>query len=109
VNARVLSDVNKLGYVAVRWTVDTLGWKGTDGGQSVQTVISRVLGGLGPGEIVLMHVGSAPDHTTLDASALPQIIDSLRARLLLRDAPGAGWLMRDEHQGGSAAGVRAIL
>jgi peptidoglycan/xylan/chitin deacetylase (PgdA/CDA1 family) len=80
VNARVLSDVNKLGYLAVRWTVDTLGWKGTDGGQSVQTVISRVLGGLRPGEIVLMHVGSAPDHTTLDASALPQIIDSLRAR-----------------------------
>jgi len=81
VNSRVLSDVNRLNYVAVRWTVDTLGWKGTDpGGQTVQTVINRVLGALQPGEIVLMHVGSANDHTTLDASALPTIINSIRAR-----------------------------
>jgi peptidoglycan/xylan/chitin deacetylase (PgdA/CDA1 family) len=81
VNSRVLSDVNRLGYLSVRWTVDTLGWKGTkDGGQTVQTVINRVLGALQPGEIVLMHVGSANDHTTLDASALPKIIDSIRAR-----------------------------
>ena len=81
VNSRVLSDVNRLNYVAVRWTVDTLGWKGTNpGGQTVQTVINRVLGALQPGEIVLMHVGSANDHTTLDASALPTIINSIRAR-----------------------------
>ncbi len=35
VNSRVLADVNGLGYVAVRWTVDSLGWQGTSGGQSV--------------------------------------------------------------------------
>jgi peptidoglycan/xylan/chitin deacetylase (PgdA/CDA1 family) len=80
VNSRVVGDVNRLGYVPVRWTVDTLGWEGTGGGQSRQTVINRVLGALQPGEIVLMHVGSAPDGSTLDASALPTIIDSLRAR-----------------------------
>ena len=81
VNSRVLGDVNRLNYVAVRWTVDTLGWKGTNpGGQTVQTVINRVLGALQPGEIVLMHVGSANDHTTLDAGALPSIINSIRAR-----------------------------
>jgi peptidoglycan/xylan/chitin deacetylase (PgdA/CDA1 family) len=80
VNSRVLGDVNRLGYVAVRWTVDTLGWKGMTGGQTVQTVINRVLGALQPGEIVLMHVGAANDGTTLDASALPKIIGSIRAR-----------------------------
>ncbi len=81
VNGRVLADVNRLGYVAVRWTVDSLGWEGTSGGQSVQSVTSRVLAAAQPGEIVLMHLGSNPDdHTTLDASALPAIIDGLRAR-----------------------------
>jgi peptidoglycan/xylan/chitin deacetylase (PgdA/CDA1 family) len=81
VNSRVLADVNRLGYVAVRWTVDSLGWQGTSGGQSVQSVTSRVLTAAQPGEIILMHLGSNPDdHTTLDANALPAIIDGLRAR-----------------------------
>jgi len=80
-NSRVLADVNRLGYVTVRWTVDSLGWKGTSGGQSVQSVVNRVLAAAQPGEIVLMHLGSNPDdHSTLDASALPAIIDGLRAR-----------------------------
>src|SRR6185437_7922351 len=80
-NSRVLADVNRLGYVAVRWTVDSLGWQGTSGGQSAQSVTSRVLAAAQPGEIVLMHLGSNPDdHTTLDANALPAIIDGLRAR-----------------------------
>ena len=81
VNSRVLADVNGLGYAAVRWTVDSLGWEGTSGGQSVQSVINRVLAAAQPGEIVLMHLGSNPDDgTTLDAAALPAIIDGLRAR-----------------------------
>jgi len=80
-DTRVLSLVNGLGYVGVRWTVDTLGWQGTSGGMSVQRVIDRVLAALQPGEIVLMHVGSHPtDHSMLDAAALPQIIDAIRAR-----------------------------
>ena len=81
VNSRVLADVNRLGYVAVRWTVDSLGWEGTSGGQSAQSVTNRVLAAAQPGEIVLMHLGSNPDDgTTLDAAALPAIIDGLRAR-----------------------------
>jgi peptidoglycan/xylan/chitin deacetylase (PgdA/CDA1 family) len=80
-NARTLSIVNGLQYASIRWTVDTLGWKGTSGGQSVSSVVSRVLGALRPGEIVLMHVGSHPtDHSTLDADALPRLISELRAR-----------------------------
>lgn len=80
VNSRVLADVNRLGYVAVRWTVDSLGWKGTSGGMTTQSVANRVVSAATPGGIVLMHVGSNPaDGTTLDAAALPGIIDRLRA------------------------------
>lgn len=67
--------------VPFRWTVDTLGWKGTSGGLTATIVHSRVLAGLRPGEVVLMHLGSNPDdHTTLDATALPGIIDAVRAQ-----------------------------
>lgn len=79
-DARTIAAVNNLGYVPVRWTVDTLGWKGTSGGISVQQVADRVLAALRPGEIVLMHIGSNPDDgSTLDADALPQIIERVRA------------------------------
>jgi peptidoglycan/xylan/chitin deacetylase (PgdA/CDA1 family) len=78
---RTIAVVNALGYVPVRWTVDTLGWQGSSGGRSAASVLARILGGAQPGEIVLMHVGSHPtDHSTLDADALPQAIDQLRAR-----------------------------
>ena len=78
--AHTIAVVNGAGYVAVRWTVDTLGWKGTTlGGITAQIVVDRVVGAARPGEIVLMHVGSNPDdHTTLDAEALPTIIARLR-------------------------------
>lgn len=72
---------NQLGYVPVRWTVDTLGWEGKAGHISAAVVVSRVLAALRPGEIVLMHVGANPDdRTTFDADALPRIITGLRAR-----------------------------
>ena len=81
VDARTISVVNSECYVPFRWTVDTLGWKGTSGGQSVASVVSHVISASGPGEIVLMHVGAHPtDHSTLDADALPGVITELRAR-----------------------------
>lgn len=80
-DARTHSIVQCLGYGSVRWTVDTLGWQGTSGGQSVATVTNRVLANLRPGEIVLLHVGSHPsDGSTLDATALPSIIREVEAR-----------------------------
>jgi peptidoglycan/xylan/chitin deacetylase (PgdA/CDA1 family) len=80
-DARTIAIANQLGYVPVRWSVDTLGWEGTAGHISASVVASRVLAALRPGEIVLMHVGSNPDdHTTFDADALPQVISQLRAR-----------------------------
>jgi peptidoglycan/xylan/chitin deacetylase (PgdA/CDA1 family) len=78
-NANVIGIVNGLGYGSIRWTVDTLGWEGVSGGQSVDTVQSRILAALTPGEIVLMHVGAANDGTTLDADALAGAIDAIRA------------------------------
>lgn len=78
-DARTIAIANQAGYVAVRWTVDTLGWEGTAGHITAATVTSRVLNAVRPGEIVLMHVGSNPDdHTTFDADALPQVITGLR-------------------------------
>jgi peptidoglycan/xylan/chitin deacetylase (PgdA/CDA1 family) len=80
-DARVISIANGLGYVPVRWTVDTLGWEGSAGHITTPVIISRVLSALRPGEIVLMHVGSNPDdHSTLDADALPGLISQLKAR-----------------------------
>jgi peptidoglycan-N-acetylglucosamine deacetylase len=77
---RTIATVNDLGYVAVRWTVDTLGWKGTSGGMSAPEVADRAVNALRPGEIVLMHLGANPeDGTTLDADALPDMIERMRA------------------------------
>ncbi len=80
-SASTLTLVNRLGYTAVGWTVDTLGWEGTSMGQSVASVYSRAIDHLQPGEIILMHVGANPtDHSTLDADALPRIIKTIRSR-----------------------------
>ena len=77
-DARTLGDVNGLGYVAVGWTVDTLGWEGTSAGITPSSIVARVMAKLAPGEIVLMHVGSNPDdHSALDAEALPQVITAM--------------------------------
>jgi peptidoglycan/xylan/chitin deacetylase (PgdA/CDA1 family) len=81
VDKRTIALVNSRCYVPFRWTVDTLGWKGTSGGMSADKVLKRVLDGASPGGIVLMHIGTNPtDKTTLDADALPRIITELRAR-----------------------------
>lgn len=78
-DARTIAAVNNLGYIPVRWSVDTLGWKGTSGGVTAQQVVDRALSALQPGEIVLMHIGSNPDDgSTLDADALPQMIERMR-------------------------------
>jgi peptidoglycan/xylan/chitin deacetylase (PgdA/CDA1 family) len=76
---RTLAICHRLGYVSVRWTVDTWGWMGASM-QSPSGAVRRVIGGLVPGEIVLMHIGSARDHTTVDTNALPTVIRGVRAR-----------------------------
>ena len=41
--------VNEAGYLCIRWTVDTLGWKGTSGGITADIVRQRVLDTARPG------------------------------------------------------------
>lgn len=78
-DTRSLTAVHALGYGAIGWTVDTLGWEGKEAGTS-SDVVGRVLRGLRPGEIVLMHLGANPDDgTTYDAVALATIIAKVRA------------------------------
>ena len=73
--------VNAAGYIPFRWTVDTLGWEGTSGGITAAIVCRRVMDTARAGQIVLMHVGANPDDgTTLDADALPCIVEGLRTR-----------------------------
>ncbi|MGC5585221.1 polysaccharide deacetylase family protein [Ornithinimicrobium sp. W1665] len=72
--------VNAEGYVPIRWTVDTLGWQGTSGGITTAVVRERVRDTARRGQVVLMHVGAHPeDGSTLDADALPGMIEDLRA------------------------------
>lgn len=79
-DAATIKLVNAECYVPFRWTVDTLGWKGTSGGMTADKVYQRVVAGLRPGAVVLMHVGANPDDgTTLDADALRRIIKRIRA------------------------------
>lgn len=70
-DARTIRLVHALGYVSVRWTVDTLGWMG----ESRTGIVRRVGGQLQPGEIVLLHLGAPAD-----ARALPAVIALVRAR-----------------------------
>lgn len=85
-NGQLVQMINSLGYGGFAWTIDTLGWEGTtptptsSGGQTVQSVEAKALGALTPGEIILMHCGSAPDGTTLDAAALPAVIQEIKAK-----------------------------
>ena len=78
-NSRTLRLVNELGYASVRWTVDTWGWMGLSQ-QSVSGAVRRVMSNLVPGEIVLMHLGSSRDHSTIDSRALPTVVRLVRAR-----------------------------
>ena len=72
--------VNSLGYVSVRWTIDSLGWQGRRDGREAKFVGDRVVEKSVPGTIVLMHLGSASDGSTFDADALPGIINTLEEK-----------------------------
>jgi peptidoglycan/xylan/chitin deacetylase (PgdA/CDA1 family) len=78
-DARTLGIAHRLGYASVRWTVDTWGWMGRSR-QSVPGAVRRVVDHVVPGEIVLMHLGSSRDGSTIDTNALPGVIRAMRAR-----------------------------
>ena len=74
-DARTIAIANDLGYISIRWTVDTLGWTGT---QTVSGAVRRVEDALQPGAIILMHIGAASNGATLDTRALPAVIAAVR-------------------------------
>jgi peptidoglycan/xylan/chitin deacetylase (PgdA/CDA1 family) len=78
-DGRTLGIVRRLGYVSIRWTVDTWGWMGL-AAQTVAGAQRRVVDNLVPGEIVLMHLGSSRDRSMIDSHALPGVIRAVRAR-----------------------------
>ena len=61
------------------WDVDTIDWRPiSDGGPTADDIVAKVVSRAEGGSIVLMHDGGGPRSETL--AALPQVIDTLRAR-----------------------------
>jgi peptidoglycan/xylan/chitin deacetylase (PgdA/CDA1 family) len=79
-SANAIRVVNGMGYTSVRWSLDTWGWMGPAEGQSQATVLHRVATMLTPGDILLLHIGANRDGSTLDADALPAILELLKRR-----------------------------
>ena len=67
-NDAVINTVSALGLTAVQWSVDSLDWKGL----SAEEISGRVLNGVSPGAIVLLHNNG--DHT---AEALNTFLPAL--------------------------------
>jgi peptidoglycan/xylan/chitin deacetylase (PgdA/CDA1 family) len=74
INASVLSTAAELGMRTITWDVDPMDWS-TPGTTAIYDTIVNTTQ---PGSIILMHDGGGPRDETL--AALPQIIDTLRAR-----------------------------
>ncbi len=80
-NEHTIRVVNSLGYRCIRWTVGSRGWIGHSAGVTTDEIVQAILERLRPGAIILMHVGgSRGDGSTLDAQALPAVIDGIRSR-----------------------------
>ncbi len=80
-SAAQIDEVNGLGFADIEFTTDTNGWKGTEGGMTVDLAVGRALDALRPGAIVQMHVGTSEGGPeVIDAQALPRILDAITAR-----------------------------
>ena len=93
VNANAIKQINKACYVPFRWTIDTIGYAGL-ATNSKAKIVAKVLAKATPSGVILMHQGDNPkDGSQLDADALPEIIDGLRAQgyefVTLREALAA--------------------
>lgn len=65
---KVLEEAEKLGYLVIQWSIDSLDWKDVSAAFMVERVMSRI----GPGDIVLFH--NAGKHT-------PEAVDTILRRL----------------------------
>lgn len=76
-----IREVNELGYADIEFTTDTNGWKGAEGGMTVDRAVRRAVDALRPGAILQMHVGASEGRTdVLDARALPRILGAITER-----------------------------
>ncbi|BCV23937.1 MAG TPA: polysaccharide deacetylase family protein [Firmicutes bacterium] len=67
---RVVSTAGELGYPTIMWSLDTVDWERPP----AEVIVERVLAGIQPGGIVLMH----PTQPTVEA--LPQILKGLKKK-----------------------------
>jgi peptidoglycan-N-acetylglucosamine deacetylase len=74
VNSGVVASAGSLGMKTITWDVDPQDWSLPGTGAIYSNVVSHARSG----SIILMHDGGGPRSETL--AALPQIIDTLRAR-----------------------------
>jgi peptidoglycan/xylan/chitin deacetylase (PgdA/CDA1 family) len=74
VNSGVLASAGSLGMRTITWDVDPQDWSLPGTG----AIYSNIVGHARDGSIILMHDGGGPRGETL--AALPQVIDTLRAR-----------------------------
>lgn len=70
----VVATAGSLGMRTITWDVDPRDWSLPGTG----AIYSNIVGHAQPGSIILMHDGGGPRSETL--AALPQVIDTLRAR-----------------------------
>ncbi len=74
VSPAVWAEVKKMDLRLVQWDIDTADWRKP----APATIVSRVLNGIRPGSVVLMHDGGGDRSNTI--KALPAIIEGLKAR-----------------------------
>jgi peptidoglycan/xylan/chitin deacetylase (PgdA/CDA1 family) len=61
-NTGVVNAVAGIGYYTVMWSIDTIDW---DDATTAADILNRVKSQLGPGKIILMHVGSLHEPEAL--------------------------------------------
>lgn len=71
-NTRIVNDAAGIGYSTVLWSIDTIDWNDAT---SANAIYNKVASNLGPGKIILMHVGSLHEP-----EALPRVIDYIRSQ-----------------------------
>ena len=92
-DARTIAIVNSLSYGGVRWTVDTLGWQGTSGGQSVDTIVRRA-----------RQPDARPDHPHARRLEPERQLHARRRRAAPGHRRAAGaWLWLRDHPRGDVA------
>ncbi len=71
-NTQVVNAAAGIGYYTVMWSIDTLDWRDST---TADAIVNTVKSQLGPGKIILMHVGSLHEP-----EALPRVIAYIQSK-----------------------------